>query len=90
MIRLLRLPEVLKLRGTSRTAHYADMENRTFPAPIKLALRGVGWPEYEVDVMNRALIAGMTVSERQQIVIRLEGQRKAAMKDADLLIRGTP
>ncbi|WP_420589216.1 helix-turn-helix transcriptional regulator [Bacterioplanoides sp.] len=46
--RILRLPEVQKLVGLSRTTLYDRMAAGEFPRPIKLGgpnSRSVGWPE---------------------------------------------
>lgn len=40
---ILRLNEVIKLTGLSRSTIYAYIERGEFPAPIKLGLRAVGW-----------------------------------------------
>ena len=47
-IRILRRPEVQARTGLSRSTIYAMMAVRTFPTPIKLGVRAVGWPEFEI------------------------------------------
>lgn len=46
--RILRRPEVEARTGLSRSTIYAMVAERRFPAPIKLGLRAVGWPESEI------------------------------------------
>ena len=45
-MRLIRLPEVLRKTGLSRSRLYAD---ETFPRRVPLGARGVAWVETEVD-----------------------------------------
>lgn len=47
--RILRLPEVSNRTGRGRSTIYEDMAAGTFPKPIKLGSRSVGWVEEEVD-----------------------------------------
>jgi len=45
---MLRLPAVLSLVGLSRSSVYFGVKNGSFPSPIKLSSRAVGWPSYLV------------------------------------------
>ncbi len=45
---ILRRPEVEAHTGLSRSTLYAMVAAGTFPSPIKLGLRAVGWSETEV------------------------------------------
>jgi prophage regulatory protein len=47
--RIVKLPEVLDRTGLSRTAVYACMAAGTFPAPVKLNARAVGWKSTDLD-----------------------------------------
>ena len=46
--RILRLPEVIRVSGLARSTIYTQMEQKTFPAPIRLGARSVGWLEREI------------------------------------------
>lgn len=74
---ILRLPEVLRQRGRSRTAHYLDIQNGLFTHPIAIGLRAVGWPEDEVEALNAARIAGKGDAEIRILVTQLEAARKS-------------
>lgn len=54
---ILRLPEVLVRTGLSRSTLYRRVDEGTFPAPINLGPRAVGWPESEVQVWIEQRIA---------------------------------
>lgn len=73
----LRVPVVLKRRGVSRSAHYADIKAGLFPKPVPIGLRAVAHPDYEVDALNAATIAGKSASEIRALVAKLEAARKA-------------
>jgi len=46
--RLMRLREVLRLCGFSRATLYREIKLHTFPAPVKLSARSVGWLQDDV------------------------------------------
>lgn len=46
---VLRLPVVQHRTGRSRTSIYNDIKAGTFPAPIKLGARSVGWVESTIN-----------------------------------------
>jgi len=73
---LLRLPEVLRARGRSRSSHYGDVGVGLFTRPVSLGANCVGWPEDEVIALNRARIAGMSDEGIRTLVLRLEALRK--------------
>ena len=75
---LLRLPEVLRRRGRSRSAHYLDIEAGLFPHPVPIGGRAIAWPDYEVNAVNAARVAGKTEEEIRALVTALEAARKAA------------
>jgi prophage regulatory protein len=47
--RILRLPEVKHKTGQSRSTIYERIKQGTFPAPIQLGGRNVGWLESEIE-----------------------------------------
>ena len=46
---VLRLPDVKSRTGLSRSSIYNYVSNGTFPKPISLGARAVGWLEAEID-----------------------------------------
>lgn len=73
---LLRLPEVLRARGRSRSTHYADIDRGLFTRAVSLGANCVAWPESEVIALNRARISGMPEEEIRALVAQLESMRK--------------
>ena len=58
-ISLLRLPTVMERTGKSRSTIYAQIQDKTFPAPVKISKRAVAWPsnvidEYIEDILKAA------------------------------------
>lgn len=53
---ILRLPEVQDEVKLSRSSIYAGVKNGTFPAPVKLGERAVGWLASSIDawIQSRA------------------------------------
>ncbi len=54
---ILRLPEVRQRTGRSRSRIYADVQAGTFPKPINIGPRAIGWIQSEVDDWIAARIA---------------------------------
>ena len=75
---LLPLPDVLKRRSKSRSAHYLDIRNGLFVPPVKTGVRSRRYPDDEVDVLIAACIAGKSNDEIRRLVAKLEAARKAA------------
>lgn len=46
--RVLRIKSVCQITGRSRSMVYADMSAGTFPQPVKLGPRAVGWLQSEI------------------------------------------
>ena len=46
--RIMRLPEVIGIVGVCRSTIYFWMEKKTFPKPIKLGKRSIGWLEKDI------------------------------------------
>lgn len=46
--RLMRIREVLQLCGLSRATLYREIKLHSFPAPVKLSARSVGWLQDDV------------------------------------------
>lgn len=47
--RILKLPEVIQKTGLSRSSIYAYKKEGTFPPPIKLGKRSVGWIQQDIE-----------------------------------------
>ena len=47
-LRLMRLPEVLRITGFSRSTLLAMVARRDFPAPLRIGRRAVAWRAREV------------------------------------------
>lgn len=54
--RILRRPEVEARTGLSRSTIYAAISNGTFPKPVQLTVRTVGWPEATIEAWLEARI----------------------------------
>jgi len=71
--KILRLPDVIERVGFSRSSIYAFVDNGTFPKPVKIGIRAVGWLDSDVEdwlnhkiekskhASNYALLSGRSV-----------------------------
>lgn len=48
--RIVRLAEVKKLTGVSRSFIYKGIKEGTFPAPISLGARAIGWECHQIEI----------------------------------------
>ena len=46
--KLLRLASVEEMTGFRKSSIYAGVRGKTFPAPVRLSARAVGWREHEI------------------------------------------
>jgi prophage regulatory protein len=81
--RIHRVPSTCERTGKPRSALYADIKAGTWPPGVSLGGRAVGWPEYEIDAINRARIAGQTDDEIRELVRALLRQRKALVQHTE-------
>jgi len=60
IMKILRLPEVMTTTGLGRSSVYAFVAQNTFPRPIRLGERAVGWKSDEVNtwIEQRAELRG--------------------------------
>lgn len=72
---LLRLPEVTRLSGYSRSMLYALIAQGLYPKPVKISERAVAWPSEEVEQMSSAVIAQRTREERFALVEVIHSRR---------------
>jgi prophage regulatory protein len=73
---MLRCEQVKNQTGLSRSTIYLRIQEGTFPRPVNLGPRAVGWPSIEVDAINAARIAGKNDEEIRALVAKLEANRK--------------
>ena len=60
MSKILKLPAVMEKTALSRSSIYAFIKNQTFPQPIQLGARAVGWHSTEIEnwLQERAELRG--------------------------------
>ena len=84
--KIYRLPATSKVTGRSRSSIYADIKEGTFPPPVKLGPRSIGWPDDELDAYQRALRAGLSPQEAVKAAMKI---RQDAIAEFET-VRGTP
>ena len=74
---ILRLPEVKRRRGFSADASvYNEVRDGLFTTGVSISQRSKGWPDYEVDAINAARVAGKSGVEIRELVKVLHAKRK--------------
>ena len=76
VLRILRLPKVKERTGDSKSKIYKNSSEGLFTKPVKTGERASGWPDYEVDAINAARIAGKSNDEIRVLVAELMASRK--------------
>lgn len=62
-MRIIRLNEVINRTGLGKTSLYKFIKAKTFPQPIALGERAVGWVEAEIDQWITARINERDISK---------------------------
>lgn len=75
-MKILRMPEVKIVTGQrSHSPIYLDIKAGLFTAGVAIGQRSKGWPDYEVEAITAARIAGKSDDERRELVKRLHAKR---------------
>ena len=74
---ILRLPDVQAQSGYARSTIYLQISQGLWTKPVRLGLRSVGWPAYEVDMLNSARIASLSDENIRSLVKKLEADRNS-------------
>lgn len=59
----------------SKTSVYNAVQAGLLTKPVAIGLRSVGWPDYEVEAVTAARIAGLTDDAIRALVNKLHAQR---------------
>jgi prophage regulatory protein len=73
---ILRTQEVMRICGyKSRTSIHQNVLAGVITKPINVSARAVGWPDYEIEAIVKARIAGKSDDELRALVEQLHTQR---------------
>ena len=74
---LWRRKHVQAVTGLSRSSIYLRITQGLLPSPVALGARAVGWPQAEIEAVNRARIAGHGDAAIRTLVTALVAERTA-------------
>lgn len=77
IVKLLRFNAASEATGRPRTSFYRAIKAGLLPPPIKIG-EASAWPDYELDIVNKAVIAGKTKDEIIKLVSDLVSSRATA------------
>jgi len=69
--RIIRKPEVLQMTGLSKSTLYNRNQEGSFPPPINLGGRSVGFVQSECVITLQAMIEGQTTEQIKSLVKQL-------------------
>ena len=75
---MFRMLQAKRESGLGRSSIYSNISDGTFPPPVRISDRAVGWPDVEIAAINAARIAGKTKDEIRELVAKLVAARKTA------------
>lgn len=76
---ILRLPEVKRVEGYKSDASvYNAIRDGLHTAGIAIGQRAKGWPDYEIQAIVRARVAGQTDAQIRELVQALHAKRSDA------------
>jgi len=73
---ILRITDVMLRTGLPKSSVYEKVKNNEITKPVSIGLKRVGWPSYEIDEINKALIAGADPKAIKNLVAKLTEQRQ--------------
>ena len=74
---ILRLPEVKQRRGLRADASvYNEIKVGLCTTGVAISQRSKGWPDYEIDAINKARVAGQSDDQIRELVKALHAKRK--------------
>ena len=71
-----RLPTTLSATGKRRSSHYDDIPKGLMTPPVCIGGRSVAWPDYEIEAIVAARIAGKSDDDIRELVARLIAERQ--------------
>lgn len=83
-IQLKKLPDVKSALAKSRTTIYRNIQCGTFTRGVEIGGDRVAWPDYEIEVINRAKISGFTEAAIKKLVTKLHGLREGLKPGMDV------
>lgn len=79
--KLLRMPQVLKLTGLSRSTIYNLLETNNFPRPIRLGKRAIAWTEEQIEQWLIGQIVKSTPVVKLNYLCKLLNMKEIKGKD---------
>lgn len=79
----LRPREVARLRGVTRPHLYNEVKRGNLPPQVMLGARSSGWPEAEIQLLQKAILGGATEQQQQALVRRIIAARPKYLPPED-------
>lgn len=76
MVRIIRKPEARNVLGVGNTTFYDLIKNELMTPGVSLGVHSRGWPDYEIQAIAAARIAGQSDDEIKALVKQLIEHRK--------------
>lgn len=77
-MKILRIYSVQTALGhKSKTSIYLDVRDGMLTQPVQVGKRAVGWPDYEVESICKARVAGWTEDQIRGLVNQLQEKRRS-------------
>jgi len=80
---ILRINDVMLRTGLPKSSVYEKVKKKELPPPIAISTRRAGWPSYEIDEINKALISGADPTTIKTLVSRLTSEREQSVEGDD-------
>jgi len=74
-MKLLKLADVSRIFGFSRTSIYEQIRDGVFTKPIKVGPKTSRWPDFEVEQIIKARISGKTTKQIRALITSLHASR---------------
>lgn len=78
-MKLERIQDAFKRYGVSRSTGYVMIDDGLFPKPVQICKRSSAIPDFELDHLIQARIAGFSDDDIRILVLKLHSERQQAV-----------
>jgi prophage regulatory protein len=72
---MLRLKQVMEAVGLGKSSIWEMVKSGLLPQPVRIGLRAVAWPSWEIETILDAQVAGCSRDDIRVLVSRLAAER---------------
>ena len=80
----MRLDDLGRELDRAPTSVYEGIAAGIITEPVRLSARAIRWPQYEIEILKQALVAGLSVDQRRELVALLHRARVEVLPEVEV------